>query len=31
MKYKNITVPGGGVLWSQIAFQTTFKSIDVNV
>ena len=31
MKIKNVTVAGGGVLGSQIAFQTAFKGFDVNV
>jgi 3-hydroxyacyl-CoA dehydrogenase len=31
MNYKNITVAGGGVLGSQIAFQTAYKGFHVNV
>lgn len=31
MKIKNVTVAGGGVLGSQIAFQTAFKGFEVNV
>lgn len=31
MDYKNITVAGGGVLGSQIAFQTAFKGFQVTV
>lgn len=31
MKFKNVTVAGGCVLGSQIAFQTAFKGFNVNV
>lgn len=31
MNYKNVTVAGGGVLGSQIAFQTAFKGFNVSV
>jgi len=31
MNYKNITVAGGGVLGSQIAFQTAYKGFNVNL
>ncbi len=31
MTFKKVTLAGGGVLGSQIAFQTAFKGFDVNV
>lgn len=31
MKFKNVTVAGGCVLGSQIAFQTAFKGFNLNV
>lgn len=31
MEIRNVTVAGGGVLGSQIAFQTAFKGFDVTV
>ena len=31
MEIKRVTIAGGGVLGSQIAFQTAFKGVDVTV